>query len=224
MSESDEFLVVQVDRSGLIQGANRALERLRAGESGGVTGMSLLYLVNAEDRPGLSKAVREVFAGGAGGSVLARLLTDGKETPAVRWTLMPVTDEEGAVEAALCIGADLTPYLEMAGQREKTMRELQTLRNYTTELEKDNARLRRKLDQQKAAAQFANDAGPIPGLEEDAGEATPTLAQLERRYIIHTLKKTGGRVSGAKGAASLLGMHPNTLRSRMQKFGIVRLA
>ena len=31
-------------------------------------------------------------------------------------------------------------------------------------------------------------------------------------------------VEGPKGAALLLGLHPNTLRSRMKKLGIVRLA
>jgi transcriptional regulator with GAF, ATPase, and Fis domain len=34
------------------------------------------------------------------------------------------------------------------------------------------------------------------------------------------LKTTGGVVEGTKGAASILGMHPNTLRSRMKKLGI----
>ena len=47
-------------------------------------------------------------------------------------------------------------------------------------------------------------AGPVLGLEE--GEQAPTLAELERRYIVHTLEETAGRVSGAKGAAAMPGV------------------
>jgi hypothetical protein len=32
--------------------------------------------------------------------------------------------------------------------------------------------------------------------------------------------KTGGKVHGTEGAASILGVHPSTLRSRMEKLGI----
>ena len=34
------------------------------------------------------------------------------------------------------------------------------------------------------------------------------------------LKTTGGVVEGPRGAATILGLHPNTLRSRMKKLGI----
>jgi transcriptional regulator with GAF, ATPase, and Fis domain len=43
---------------------------------------------------------------------------------------------------------------------------------------------------------------------------------MEREYILHTLEKTCGRVAGAGGAADILGLHPNTLRSRMEKLGL----
>ena len=39
-------------------------------------------------------------------------------------------------------------------------------------------------------------------------------------YIREALKITGGRISGPKGAATCLGLHPNTLRNRMLKLGI----
>ena len=58
----------------------------------------------------------------------------------------------------------------------------------------------------------------MPLMEE--GERLPSLAGLERRYILHVLEGTKGRVSGKKGAAAILGLHPNTLRSRMEKHGI----
>ncbi len=46
------------------------------------------------------------------------------------------------------------------------------------------------------------------------------LAEVERHHILNILKKTNWRVEGPKGAAILLGLHPNTLRGRMQKLGI----
>ncbi len=53
-----------------------------------------------------------------------------------------------------------------------------------------------------------------------AGQGTPTLEQLERAYILDTLRDTGGVVEGPAGAARRLGLNPNTLRSRMKKLGI----
>jgi len=48
------------------------------------------------------------------------------------------------------------------------------------------------------------------------------LAVVEKDHILHILKKTGWRVSGKSGAATLLGLHEATLRSRMRKLGIRR--
>ena len=53
--------------------------------------------------------------------------------------------------------------------------------------------------------------------------ATPvTLQDLERQHILKMLEATCWRVSGAKGAAALLGLKPTTLESRMKKLGIMR--
>ena len=49
-----------------------------------------------------------------------------------------------------------------------------------------------------------------------------TLDEVERAYILHVLKETDWVVEGKRGAALILGLHPNTLRSRMQKLGIKR--
>jgi transcriptional regulator with GAF, ATPase, and Fis domain len=46
------------------------------------------------------------------------------------------------------------------------------------------------------------------------------LAEVEKRHIIRILEKANWRIEGSKGAAILLGLHPNTLRGRMQKLGI----
>ena len=46
------------------------------------------------------------------------------------------------------------------------------------------------------------------------------LVDLERENILETLQKTLWRVEGPYGAAKILGINPNTLRSRMRKMGI----
>jgi formate hydrogenlyase transcriptional activator len=50
----------------------------------------------------------------------------------------------------------------------------------------------------------------------------PTMKDVERNHILAALKLTSGVIEGPKGAAKILNMHPNTLRHRMEKFGIKR--
>ena len=49
-----------------------------------------------------------------------------------------------------------------------------------------------------------------------------SLAEIERRHILEVLERTAWRIEGKDGAAAVLGLHPNTLRSRMKKAGIER--
>lgn len=48
----------------------------------------------------------------------------------------------------------------------------------------------------------------------------PSFDEMQRRYFRELLTQTQGRISGRNGAADLAGMHPNTLRSRLEKLGI----
>ncbi len=57
-----------------------------------------------------------------------------------------------------------------------------------------------------------------------AREDVRPLEQVERDHILATLKQTRWRVEGPSGAARLLNLNPNTLRSRMKKLGIERAA
>jgi len=50
----------------------------------------------------------------------------------------------------------------------------------------------------------------------------PTLEEVERNHILAAIKPTSGVIEGPKGAARILNLHPNTLRHRMEKFGIKR--
>ena len=50
-----------------------------------------------------------------------------------------------------------------------------------------------------------------------------SLEEAERRHIEAVLAHTNGVVEGPDGAAGILALHPNTLRSRMKKLGIHRV-
>ena len=72
-------------------------------------------------------------------------------------------------------------------------------------------------------------AGPGPAAEPaptppTAADDAPlkTLREQERDHILRALHRTGGRVSGAQGAATLLDINPKTLEARMKKLGIRR--
>jgi predicted ATPase len=47
-----------------------------------------------------------------------------------------------------------------------------------------------------------------------------TLMEMQRRHIQAALERTRGVIEGPRGAAKLLDLHPNTLRSRMKKLGL----
>ena len=47
------------------------------------------------------------------------------------------------------------------------------------------------------------------------------LDAVERDYIRLVIDRCGGRINGRGHAAEILGLHPNTLRSRMKKLGIL---
>jgi len=51
-----------------------------------------------------------------------------------------------------------------------------------------------------------------------------TLQEVEREHILTALKESHGVIEGTSGAAKALGLHPNTLRHRMEKLGIKRSA
>ena len=49
-----------------------------------------------------------------------------------------------------------------------------------------------------------------------------SLIAVERKHIMKALEKTNWVIHGPNGAAKILEIHPNTLRSRMKKLGIQR--
>ena len=63
-------------------------------------------------------------------------------------------------------------------------------------------------------------ASPMPT---SSRPTSSTLEEMERSHIAAVLAQTRGVVEGPRGAATILGLHPNTLRYRMQKLGLKRI-
>ncbi len=64
---------------------------------------------------------------------------------------------------------------------------------------------------------------PISGAAAEMNtDSIATLAEIERTAILRALKAAHGRISGARGAATLLGLKPTTLHAKMKKLGVRR--
>ncbi len=64
-------------------------------------------------------------------------------------------------------------------------------------------------------------AAPSPVL---AAKPRPSLEAVERDYVRTVLQETNWVIDGPRGAARILGLHPNTLRNRLKKLGLTRAA
>jgi transcriptional regulator with GAF, ATPase, and Fis domain len=62
-------------------------------------------------------------------------------------------------------------------------------------------------------------ASPAPGPED---VSLPSLSAIESRHLLTVLRQTNWVIDGPRGAAQILGLHPNTLRSKLKKLGITR--
>ena len=74
------------------------------------------------------------------------------------------------------------------------------------------------LDLAKPLLESDNDDG-LPSI---VSSTIPELKLVERDHIVSVLDSVGWKISGSNGAASLLGMPPSTLRSKMKRLGIER--
>jgi formate hydrogenlyase transcriptional activator len=61
-----------------------------------------------------------------------------------------------------------------------------------------------------------------PHKSQETVGAVSSLEQVERSHIRSVLQKADWVIEGERGAAKILDLHPNTLRSRMKKLGIER--
>ena len=75
---------------------------------------------------------------------------------------------------------------------------------------------------QGTALQIVDRFEPFKKTGDLPGQEVKGLAELEHDHILQVLQKTGWRIEGKNGAATLLGLNPSTLRARMRKYGILR--
>ncbi|MBX7165893.1 MAG: sigma 54-interacting transcriptional regulator [Pirellulales bacterium] len=66
------------------------------------------------------------------------------------------------------------------------------------------------------------DALAMPAAEQSVATDSLSLEEIERQHILAVLRQTDWVIDGARGAAKILNLHPNTLRSRLKKLGIAR--
>lgn len=64
--------------------------------------------------------------------------------------------------------------------------------------------------------------GPETHAFEERKDPLKGLKVIEREHILKVLGESGWKIDGRGGAASLLGLHPSTLRFRLKKLGIRR--
>jgi PAS domain S-box-containing protein len=76
----------------------------------------------------------------------------------------------------------------------------------------------------KALPESLGDSPPAPAAPPTTGQALPCLEAVERDHILIVLQHTNGVIHGPRGAATILGLNPSTLRSRIKKLGISRLS
>ena len=73
-------------------------------------------------------------------------------------------------------------------------------------------------------ASTAEEASKVGNTSLPDDSVDSTLEEVEKRHIVRVLERTSWVIEGDRGAAKLLDLHPNTLRSRMKKLGIERTA
>jgi transcriptional regulator with GAF, ATPase, and Fis domain len=85
-----------------------------------------------------------------------------------------------------------------------------------------------EIDAQTLPAVATPATAPVPAAATVAAPARGgaderlTLEESQRRHIRRTLDDCEWVIEGPRGAAKILGLHPNTLRSRMKKLGVRR--
>jgi PAS domain S-box-containing protein len=68
---------------------------------------------------------------------------------------------------------------------------------------------------------FGDLTAPLTELQ-SIPETSLDLASVERQHIIQVMRRTSWKIEGPGGAASILKLHPSTLRFRLKKMGIQR--
>jgi len=68
----------------------------------------------------------------------------------------------------------------------------------------------------------SSSAGPLAPDVVGETKASYSLEEVQRQHILRVLERTGWVISGPRGAGAILDLHPNTLRSFVNRLGIRR--
>src|SRR5262249_4123029 len=74
----------------------------------------------------------------------------------------------------------------------------------------------------RAQPEGAGAAPAATAAQQAPGQPLPSLEAVERDHIATVLRHTNWVITGPRGAATILGLNPSTLRSRIKKLGISR--
>jgi GAF domain-containing protein len=102
----------------------------------------------------------------------------------------------------------------------ENMRQYEEVVRLKAQLERENTYLREEIARERQLP--AVDAAPEPTAVALPIVGSGTLEDVERAHILAVLAQTGWVIEGPRGAAKILDMHPNTLRSRLKKLGVQR--
>ena len=113
------------------------------------------------------------------------------------------------------------------------VRELQNLVERAV-IRSDNGVLPNPLSQSQVCSGSARALGAELLANEESGrrtnagtapepESTDSLEDMQRQHVLRVLERTGWVISGPTGAGAILQIHPNTLRSLMDRLGIRRV-
>jgi transcriptional regulator with GAF, ATPase, and Fis domain len=104
------------------------------------------------------------------------------------------------------------------------IRELQNVieRAFITCKDGRTLNLERALPEAIEQAIVARERVDAPTMSQDRLLTDAEMRQLERDNMLRALTQANWKISGAAGAAELLGINPNTLSSRMKSLGIER--
>lgn len=135
-------------------------------------------------------------------------------------TLPPLRDRDGDI--ALLVQHFTEKYIKKLGKPMLKIRK-KTLQNLTTHAWPGNIReLMHTVESAVISGQGNYLQIDLPDTLTGQKVKSKTLRDLEYDHIVQVLETTRWKIAGPGGAASILDIHPNTLRSRMKKLGIRR--
>lgn len=145
--------------------------------------------------------------------------------------LPPAAEQERRVARAAGLKSHLAVPIAVGGRRVCAL-STSTFRHYCAWSPHLIARFRlvgqivaQAIDRARADAARPGDApSRRPGRPARRRAKMPRLDEVERDYILQVIDRCHGKINGRGHAADVLGLHPNTLRSRMKKLGIRRRA